>query len=106
MHKIWGIRGIKFRWRVRDGNPLEVRKIDKDKNVFPKKNNNFNFAKIKNSNRNLIINKIHKSAYRISIYLSYKNVIKRKFYKINDLKEKSNSDRINTFISNEGNFKN
>ena len=89
-----------------DGNPIEIRKIDIDKRVFPKKRNHAKFSKIKNSNKNLNIEKNQTTIHQISIQISYKNIIKNKFYNTNDLKEKSNSDRTNIFTWNEQNFKN
>ena len=88
-----------------DGKPIEIRKINIDKKVFPKKRKHVKFSKIKDSNKHLNIEKIKKSVNQINVQSSCKNVIKRKFYNLNNLKKNSNSDKNNSFILHEGSFK-
>ena len=86
-----------------DGKPIEIRKIDIDKKVFPKKNKRVNFSN--NKNQNLNSEKITEFIPPKRKQFSCGNVVKSKFYKINDLKEKRNSDKISEFIFHGKNFK-
>ena len=88
-----------------DGKPIEIRKIDIDKNVFPKKRSHVKFSKIKGSNKYLNVEKNKKPINRMSVQFSCKNEIKGKFYNLDDLKKNSYSDKNNNFILNEGEFK-
>ena len=91
-----------------DGNPIEIKKIDINKNVFPKKSNHVKFPKNKNSNSNkhLIAEKIRKPINPKRKEFSCGNVVKRKFCQIDDLKEKSNLDKNTEFTFHEGNYGN
>ena len=105
--KFDSLKELSFDDELVDANPLKIRKIDINKKIFPKKNKHATeFPKNKNLNKNLNIEKKHKYKNKINMQFRDKNIIKSEFYKENDLKEKSNSDRVNSFISHEGNFKN
>ena len=82
-----------------DGNPIEIRKIEIDKKVFPKKNRLVKFSQVKKMNKGLNVDK--KTIHRISEPLSCKND-----YNIDDLIKKSKSDKNNNFFLHEENFKN
>ena len=88
-----------------DGNPIEIRKIDINKKLFPKKNSNIKLSKFNNSNKNLSKGKIQKPIHPKRKQFSCVNVKKGEFYKVDDLKEKSNFVKNNEFILHEGNCK-
>ena len=81
-----------------DGNPIEIRKVDIDKKIFPKKHKHVKFSNIKNSKERLNVEKTRKK-------FSCENVIERKFCKIDNLKEKSNFDHKSDFNLHEDNSK-
>ena len=81
-----------------DGNPIEIRKVDIDKKIFPKKHKHVKFSSIKISKENLNVEKTTKK-------FSCEDVVERKLCKIEDLKEKSNFDHNSDFILHENNFK-
>ena len=89
-----------------DGNPVQIRKIDLNKKSFSKKSNHVNCSQIKNSNKYLNFEKIKKPIRPKRKHSFCENVIKRNLYKINDLKEKCNSDRISTVVLHNGSCKN
>ena len=89
-----------------DGNPIEIKKIDINKKIFPKKNNHSKIFKVNNSNKNLSHEKIQKPVHPKRKQFSCVNVTnKGEFYKIDDFNEKSNSGKNKEFILNEGNCK-
>ena len=86
-----------------DGNPVEIKKIDINKKIFPKKSNHVKFSKIKNKESKIEKNK--KTIHRTSIQFSSENFIKDNLYKIDDLKDKYSSGKIGEFDIHERNFK-
>ena len=91
---------------LNDGNPIEIRKVDIDKKIFPKKNNHSKLSKFNNSNKNLSTEKNNKPIHPKKKHFSCVNIInKGNLYKTDDLKEKQNLDKNNEFILNEGNCK-
>ena len=91
---------------LEDGNPIEIKKVNINKKVFPKKSSHFKLTKINNSNKNLNPQKIQKPINPKRKQFSCVNVInKDEFYKIGDLNGKSNSGKNKEFILHEGNCK-
>ena len=84
---------------LNDGNPIEIKKIDINKKVFPKKSNHIKFSKNKNSDKYLSVEKIKKTIHKISEHYTCQNVLKGNFDKIDDLKEKPTSGKnITSFL--------
>ena len=94
--------------KLDDGNPKEIRNIHVNKKISSKKNNHVKFSKTKNSssNKHLNFDKIKKAKKPKRKQFSCGNVRKRKIDKIDNLKERSNSDKISEFILNVRNYKN
>ena len=88
-----------------DGNPIEIRKIDINKNMFPKKSKYAKFTKIKNINEQSNVEKEKKSIHQTSIQFSCEKFINGNFYKIDDLKEKLSYGKNNEFNLNRGRYK-
>ena len=86
-----------------DGNQIQIRKIDINKKVFPRKSNHVKFSQT--SNKKLNDAKINKTMHQTTIQFSCKNDIKEKFNNIDNLETKSKSNKVITFILNEGDFK-
>ena len=92
--KFDALKELSFDDELDDGNPIEIRKIDINKNVFPKRKNHVKFSKIKNSNKHSKFEKIKNSVNKQKERFSCQNFAKRKFYIIDDLKEKVNFGKI------------
>ena len=103
--KFYALKELSLDDELDDGNPVEIKKIDINKKVFPKKSKHTKFSKIIYINRQSNNDKIKKSIHRTSIQFSCENFLKGKFYKIDNLKEKSSSGKITEIISHERNFK-
>ena len=104
--KFSSLRELSLDDELDDGNPVEIKKIDINKRAFPKKNKRVKFAKVSNSSKELSYEKFKKIQPRRKQSSCENVVAKGKLYNINDLKEKSNTERINTFIFQKGSFQN
>ena len=101
--KFSSLRELSLDDELDDGNPVEIKKIDINKKIFPKKSNHVKFSKIKNKESKIEKNK--KTIHRTSIQFSSENFIKDNLYKIDDLKDKYSSGKIGEFDIHERNFK-
>ena len=87
---------------LNDGNPVEIRKVNIDKKIFPKKTNHFKPQKISNSNKNLKTEKIKMPIHPKRKVFSCVNVTKKsELHEKDDIKEKSEINKNNEFILNE-----